>query len=322
MNKIFVFTDTHFGVRKNSMIWWNSQKRFLRDQLIPDLKKSPGSKLFHLGDVFDSRAILNTYILAEVQNIFKELSELSSEFIIIAGNHDFYSPDSDEFCTLEQVFGGNPKIKLVTRDIYEDDSNNVFIPWFVGEREDMEELTRKYVGKTIWAHADLILNNHINPYTRIYSGHIHTPRFVGPYLKNLGSCYPLNFGDSNQDRYYYIVDEGSGDIIERVPNRVSIKFWRFSDLRGIEGSVENIEDYIELVLTPDYVTSHVDDIRTIRGLFKNTRISFAQDLNVIKNKLDNENNSNEYFDLGDIIQNLIPENLQEKYEIIKESIPI
>ena len=59
METIVLFTDTHFGVKNNSMTWLNSQLNFIYKQFIPDLqelkKQGHDITLIHLGDVFDSR---------------------------------------------------------------------------------------------------------------------------------------------------------------------------------------------------------------------------------------------------------------------------
>ena len=39
-----------------------------------------------------------------VYNIFKKLSGLVDKIDIIAGNHDYYSPNSDEICILNILF--------------------------------------------------------------------------------------------------------------------------------------------------------------------------------------------------------------------------
>ena len=97
-----LFTDTHFGVKNNSMTWLKSQLNFIYKQFIPELrelkKTHPDDQivLIHLGDVFDSRSTISTMVATEVRKAFGALREVVDEFNIIAGNHDYYSPTSDE----------------------------------------------------------------------------------------------------------------------------------------------------------------------------------------------------------------------------------
>lgn len=39
-NRIFLLSDTHFGVRANSLEWLDNQQRFFRDFYIPYLKEN------------------------------------------------------------------------------------------------------------------------------------------------------------------------------------------------------------------------------------------------------------------------------------------
>jgi len=39
-NRIFLLSDTHFGVRANSLEWLENQQAFFRDFYIPYLKKN------------------------------------------------------------------------------------------------------------------------------------------------------------------------------------------------------------------------------------------------------------------------------------------
>ena len=96
-----IITDTHFGVKNNSMTWFTSQSDFIYKQLIPYIKTiNDEVRLIHMGDVFESRSTISIYIAKKVRQIFKDLSKLCNNIIIVAGNHDFYSPNSDEYDSL------------------------------------------------------------------------------------------------------------------------------------------------------------------------------------------------------------------------------
>ena len=69
MKRVVMFTDTHFGVKNNSVTWFRSQEKFIRDELIPYIKKSKPDEVIHLGDVFDYYNLIyrenhNHYFLA------------------------------------------------------------------------------------------------------------------------------------------------------------------------------------------------------------------------------------------------------------------
>ena len=109
MDITILITDTHFGVKQNSITWLNSQSKFIEDQLIPyinrETKEGNKVKLIHLGDIFDSRSTISTYIATRVVELFEKLTNAVNDFIIIGGNHDYYSPNSDSVDSLNLLLG-------------------------------------------------------------------------------------------------------------------------------------------------------------------------------------------------------------------------
>ena len=125
-----LITDTHFGIKQNSITWFNSQSNFIYKQLIPYIEDHKDVvRLIHLGDVFDSRSSISVLIAAKVKKIFTDLARVCGQVIVIGGNHDYYSPNSNEYNSIELVLGDVPGITLVTRDILID-GNNMYVPWY------------------------------------------------------------------------------------------------------------------------------------------------------------------------------------------------
>ena len=218
-----IFTDTHFGWKNNSMTWLNSQMDFIYKQFIPEinrLSKNESVRVIHCVDVFDSRNTISTYVATKVVQAFKDIRSVCEEFIIVCGNHDFYSPNSDTVNTV-RLFMSNMDIKIVDTKLYET-RDYAFVPWYVWNEGNFET-DANYV----FTHTDL-LHDEIPDSCRnkmIMSGHIHTPRYDERRGRhNLGSCYSLNFADANQKRGYYILKQGQ---LSFEPNKVSINFYRF-----------------------------------------------------------------------------------------------
>ena len=69
--RVFLISDTHFGIRSNSREWMDIIESYFYDFFIPLLKKEgrPGDIIVHCGDTFDSRQSLNLYILNKGQAI-------------------------------------------------------------------------------------------------------------------------------------------------------------------------------------------------------------------------------------------------------------
>jgi DNA repair exonuclease SbcCD nuclease subunit len=308
-----VFTDTHFGWKNNSMTWLNSQMDFIYKQFIPAIKqlsKTEPVRVIHCGDVFDSRSTISTYVATKVVQAFKDIRSVCDDFVIVCGNHDFYSPNSDEVNTVN-LFMNNLDIKIVDKQIYET-VTHAFVPWYVWH-EGTFETDAKYV----YTHADLIhdpipascIDKHI------FAGHIHTPQTRSTRW-NMGSCYSLNFADANSERGFYVIKDGD---IKFVANKVSIRFHRLYNENILTTDVDSLDvnDYIELYVTESNMIKE-DYINKIKEF--TTRFSH---LWIIPQVVINSGNIDEKFqgyDIETIMDNMIPDDLMDFYTKIKNKL--
>lgn len=313
--KTILITDTHYGTRQNSITWLNSQIDFLTKQLIPYIQQqSDKIRIVHLGDVFDSRSTISTIVASRVVEVFKQISELVDEFIIIGGNHDYYSPNSDEYDTLNLLLG-NLNIKLVTKQVLIDkESKHMYIPWYQWQESKHAPINLQHDIdengiKRIFTHADIV-NEPVNIRCQeIYSGHIHIPYCKGN-IRNLGSTYALNFADANSKRGFYVIDN---DKLSFIENKVSIKFHRFynSDIFTVPDINKN--DYIELYINQSNMAEqkYLDEINFLVKNWKNVWLIPQTE---VKECFDSETFTG--YDIETITKEMIPENLKPKFEQI------
>ena len=308
-----IFTDTHFGWKNNSMTWLSSQLNFIYDQFIPHIKelsKIDSVRVIHCGDVFDSRSTISTYVATKVVQAFKDIRKVCDEFVIVCGNHDFYSPNSDVVNTVK-LFMSNLSISIVDQEIIEQ-GDFCFVPWFKWVDGNFHTDC-----KYIFTHADLF--NGLIPDAAIgktiLSGHIHTPiDRNGKY--NLGSCYSLNFADSNSKRGFYILNK---DKISFVPNTVSINFYRLYNDEILKCNINdyNQDDYIELYVTEKnmYLDEYINTIKKFTEKFTHLWI-------IPQTVLLNENINESFtgYNLEHIMDELIPADLKEFYNKVKTKI--
>lgn len=310
-----IFTDTHFGWKNNSMTWLNSQMKFIYEEFIPKIKeysKTDSVRVIHCGDVFDSRSTISTYVASKVVQAFKDIRDVCDEFIIVCGNHDFYSPNSDVVNTVS-LFMGHLDIRIVSQTMYEVD-DIAFIPWYVWEQGEF-----KTDAKYIYTHTDLIYGNIPSQCTgkTILSGHIHTP-VSNPKkgLYNLGSCYSLNFADANSKRGFYVIKDGKPELVE---NNVSINFYRLYNDEILTTEVDkfNPSDYVEL-----YVTQEEMSKESFVGAIKRYTESISN-LWIIPQTSHSSREINEDFksyDIASIMEMSIPEDLTEFFQKVKNRI--
>lgn len=307
-----IFTDTHFGWKNNSMIWLKYQLDFIYKQFIPKIKelsKKDDVRVVHCGDVFDSRSTISTYVASKVVQAFKDIRESCKEFIIVCGNHDFYSPNSDIVNTV-QLFMNNLDIIIVDQKMYETEDNKAFIPWYIWESKAFTT-----DADCIFCHADIVSGSipHNCAGKKIISGHIHTPLLRSKSgLYTIGSCYSLNFADSNSERGFYILDSKN---LTFIPNEVSISFYRLYNDEILSYDINNLkaDDYIELYISETNMNKfeYINAIKKFTDKFTHLWI-IPQ---IIEKNVTNEGFTG--YNLEQIIDDIIPEELKEYYEKLK-----
>lgn len=288
---------------------------FIYKQFIPEIKKLKSQnkevRVIHLGDVFDSRSTISTYVATKVVEAFKAIRSVCDEFVIVCGNHDFYSPNSDEINTVS-LFMDHLDIDIVYKDVLQRDGH-AYIPWYKWIDRENLDITEGY----IFCHGD-ILNESLPDWARgrtIFSGHIHTPNNA-PGLFNLGSCYSLNFADANGTRGFYVIKDGK---VQFIPNEVSIKFHR---IRGAE--VLNVpdlfeEDYVELYVPQEDLTKqqYIDVIKEYSARYRHLWV-----IPVIGAVSVGDTYQFEHYDITTIIDELIPEDLEPLYKRVKSKLKL
>ena len=307
-----LFTDTHFGWKNNSMTWLNSQMNFIYKQFIPTIKKLSKKepvRVIHLGDVFDSRSTISTYVATKVVEAFKDIRSVCNEFVIVCGNHDFYSPNSDTVNTVTLLLN-NIDITIVDQDMYETD-NHAFVPWYVYENGEFAT-----DAKYIFCHADIV--NGVIPVgcigKSVFSGHIHTPLCRNSKgLYNLGSCYSLNFADANSTRGFYVIEN---DKVQFIPNKESINFYRFYNDEILNKDIDslNTNDYIEIYVSE--INMSKDDYITAIKKFTDRFTHLWIIPQVVSNTSATGEDFKEY-DIEAIMADMIPDDLQHFFEKVK-----
>ena len=134
-------------------------------------------------------------------------------------------------------------------------------------------------------------------------------------LYNLGSCYSLDFSDSNAQRGIYIIHED--DNIEFIPNKTSINFWRLYDEQIFNDHKYKSNDYFEIYISqqnlqdPRYSEKLSEYIRK----YKNALIipQYAQQIDESVEL--QEINS---YNIENMIKDLIPDHLKSKFDKVLE----
>ena len=335
-----VIGDMHFGVKSNSVEWLNKQCELLNTQVTKIVKEGNIERIVFLGDVFDVRYSINQQVASEVKECIRNLALLCASknmyIVFVAGNHDYYSPleEAARYNAYETVFGSeftkvHPNVYFVTKDpLLKDDS--LFLPWYWTENTDhFDELLYRYEFGVdvlaVYCHADL----QIWPGARVaslkgvpvYAGHIH---FITEdnicNLHNIGAACALTFGDVNEDRYLYILEDFK--VVEKIPNRTTPKFIRlYND--EIFNQKEDVFDnsFVQLCISRKNIekATYTDQIKYLKNKYVDCsiRVHLMDDDDI---NIDNINLGSMTFspNINEYIKTNLPESLSNKFELLKE----
>ena len=304
MKRQLLLTDLHLGVKNGSMAWLKSQQLFLNELLkTPDIEE-----VVCLGDVFDTRVGVQTHVATFAREWF---SKWKVPVVIIAGNHDYYSPDTDKYCALDNVLAGIPGLTIVSHDILVR-NYQVFIPWYDQEREGITELSKKYKGNIIFTHADIGMSR-CKLYTPTFSGHIHFPTIEpGRNCYSLGSCFPLTFADCAV-RCAYILESEGPKVLNLIPikNKVSIQFHRYYEWPEDLDEIPT-QDYIELYLRRDAIP---EDGEVALGKWKSRYPNLT--IYKVSGDVDTTEGIDMTKNMEEIISGMIPEDYKDEFEQVR-----
>lgn len=331
--------DCHFGVKTNSVLWLNQQLTYFKTEIYNIIDTEKPDRVVFLGDLTDVRYSIEQQIGIELKNLIREMIDKynNTEFIMLAGNHDFFSPLEEfaQYNSYELLFGKeflhyHPNLRFITEEPYLADDGSLFLPWYWTENPDhFDEILYQYDIKhdvnVIFCHADLsvwpggrIASLYGKP---VYSGHIHyiyTDEVAN--LFNLGATFPLTFNDVNQKRYVYILGDDY-KIEKQFENTLTYKFVRlFNEQIFVADDDKFHNSYVQLCISTQNMNKarYIDQIKYLKLTYPDTDIRVRQiddeeELNTIATEGFNTN-------INKYIEKNIPEHLEDKYELIKEKI--
>jgi DNA repair exonuclease SbcCD nuclease subunit len=317
MKKILI-SDTHFGVKQNSLTWLKYQMSFLNNQLMSFIKDLKLQKeeviLYHLGDLFDSRSSISPYVAYNIKKCFEEINKLC-DIVIIGGNHDYYSPEDDSIdsihMTLSENEGFHPTI--ITQNLFVL-NEDLFIPWYkYDSTKEIENTIVKNRIKRVFCHNDLthIDEEHKRLFknVEVYSGHIHTPCNTNN-LHTLGSTYPLTFADCNSLRGFYVLDD---DKLTFYPNKESMRFWRLKNEEIFDCDYIKKDDYVELYINNNLLTNddYASRIKELSKSFHNLNVIPVSEVKESEEIVDFNN-----YNIEDVCKEYIPKELYDKFQKI------
>jgi DNA repair exonuclease SbcCD nuclease subunit len=268
--KIFMISDTHFGVHTNEFDkWQNMMESTFYNFVIPFLKKNvkKGDILIHLGDLFDNRTSIPIITLNKVEKILKEISNIIPIHIMV-GNHDLFNKGTNEVNSVRlfSYMSDNIFVYEKTTTIDYNGLKLVLMPW-VEKRADMILEIDKNFGDYLFCHSDLngckmhltsaahrnsdkINVGEFKKYKRVFSGHVHI-RQIENNFEFIGSLYQMDRNDFGDQKGITVLDL-STESTEFYPNTYSPVFKKIyirtqEDIESLESV--STKDYIDLFIS-------------------------------------------------------------------------
>lgn len=284
--KVALLADLHIGIKSSDTVFYESQYRFYKEQLVPDLKKKGIHDIWILGDIFDTRPTITIQTINRVIDIFKNVLT-GFNIRIIVGNHDmFYNTDLN--VNSLKILSLMPNV-TVYEEAFEDTIDGkriLFQPWIVDySREDIIKGNYDYC----FAHMDIIgfdtgggrpseagmQASYMLDHAKVtYSGHYHTMA-TRKYehdqeITYLGAPYQLTRIDRDGQRGYHILDIATGKR-EFVENRVSMKFTKHvypnADLNMITGNVVDMDIPAEFYDQTKKISTYVEKLEKLKPAY-------------------------------------------------------
>lgn len=223
-----IISDIHIGNNKNNPVFHDitlQYARWLRDSL-----REKGIKnLIICGDIFHDRVSVNLTSMESAYRFFETLEEFNIS--IITGNHDCFYLNNSTVHSLS-LFK-----KWTNVTVYDEPTlvDGIFYaPWgttmdemkpakvLIGHLELVGyEMSKNKVCTDGMNAADLM-----KKYKVCFTGHFHKPqvrKYDGHLLIYTGSCFQLNWGESGEERFFYVLDTETNNI-KKHKNEISPRF--------------------------------------------------------------------------------------------------
>lgn len=230
--KIALITDTHFGVRQDSNVFYEYFEKFYKNCFFPELKERGIQTLIHLGDVFDRRKYCNFLTLHKAKEMFfDKLVEYDIESHFIVGNHDSFFKNTLEVNSLDLILAEYPfNIYSKQTEINIGGLDLLLVPWLIPS-----DSLKKTNAKVLLGHLEVnsfYMNNSfkctegsldisdLKQFDRVLSGHFHG-KSSNKNIDYIGNPFQLNWGDHDSERGFSIFDTETLDL-EFIDNPYTI----------------------------------------------------------------------------------------------------
>jgi DNA repair exonuclease SbcCD nuclease subunit len=266
--KIALLTDTHFGARGDSLVFFDYMMEFYDNVFFPYLAENNIKTMIHLGDVVDRRKFINFNILHGMKTKFiQRLQDEQIESHVIIGNHDTYFKNTNDINSMNELIDFNhkysPKVYSDPTTISFDGRDLCIMPWInSGNFVECRDHIKNTSASVLFGHLEISgfeMNKGIRcedgldiemfrKFDLVCSGHFHHKSNNGN-IHYLGNPYELTWIDYNDTRGFHVYDTETNELEFIVnPYRMFHKiYYDESKLNEIDYSVYH-KKYVKVIV--------------------------------------------------------------------------
>jgi len=273
-NKVCCIADVHIGVHQNAQSWHNIAIEWAR-WLAADLEKRNVTDIVISGDFFHYRsevAVNTLHVASDILDIWERFN-----IKILVGNHDAFFKNNSSVNSLA-VFRRRRNVTIIDEitTIKFADKDIVFCPWGTSPEQIPQcDIIFGHFSIESFKEAIHFTCEHgvrskdlLSKASLVVSGHFHIRQerqYKNGTILYTGNPYEMNFGDTTDQKGYYILDLITHKY-DFTPNNISPKHFKvkLSELVA-EGSITDnvrtlISNNIIKLIIDRYITSREIDI--------------------------------------------------------------
>lgn len=235
--KLAIISDTHCGIRNDSVQFMDYQERFFNRTFFPYCVNNDITTILHLGDMFDRRKYINHHSLERFHSMFVEpVMKYGMQVYVTVGNHDVYWKNTNKVSSVRNILGNNSNFHIIDINpmVVNFDGTPVgLVPWITEDNHDecMNFINTAHTKtKYVFGHFEIknfemmrgtmstvgVDRDIFGKYDLVGSGHYHTKSEDGPIVY-FGTQMEFTWSDFNDKKYFHVFDT-ENKTVESIQN--------------------------------------------------------------------------------------------------------